>query len=694
MSALKLLFLAFILTINISAAAGGLDPSFSGDGIATPNIPNSTFAAFPDILVQPDGKILVSASANGGTGFDFVVARFNADGTLDASFSDNGLAESPFGMEFDSVKAIALQPDGKIIAVGSVGISNSLFALVRYNPDGSLDTTFDGDGIVTTAVQSSGTGQAVAVQADGKIVVGGHSLNSSNQDSFVVIRYNANGSLDTSFATGGFFTRDFGVIDFFTGLVIQPDGKIVAGGTGDVSSSSPQIALVRLNTNGSLDSTFDGDGVLALIVPQLEEANSVDLQSDGKIIVGGTVNASMAVVRLTSVGALDTTFSGDGVALAGFNIFSKGSDARAMADGKIVAVGQAFSSALDLAVARFNADGTLDTTFGTGGRVITTISNQDDGFNRVEAQADGKIVAVGVAGVVGEQKVTVARYFGRNSSVRSDFDGDGKTDISVFRGSEGNWYLNRSTAGFAAIHWGLEGDQIVPGDYDADGKTDTAVFRPSPVPGQADFHILKSNGFVYTAISWGLPEDIPAIGDYDGDGADDTAVFRPSDGTWYVLTASGSNIFTHWGISGDVPVAGDFDGDGLADRTIFRAGGGWATLKSSGGSNFTQFGLTADKSAAADYDGDGKLDIAVFRPSDGNWYRLNSSNGAFHAVHWGQNGDVPVPGDYDGDGRYDQAVYRAGTWYLNRSTAGFGASAFGVSTDVPVPVSYPVSPSR
>lgn len=677
------------------AAPGDLDTSFGTTGIVTTTIPGSTFAAFPDVVVQPDGKLVISFTANTASGgFDMILARYHPNGSLDTTFSGDGIVTSPFAISaFDQARALALQPDGKILAGGSVGSS---FALVRFNTDGSLDTTFDGDGIVTTSIFSSGTLSAISVQPDGKIVAGSDVLNSVNEDFFAVVRYNANGSLDTSFGNSGVTTANFGVVDFFGDLTIQPDGKIIAVGLGNASSSNTTLAMIRLNPNGTFDNSFDGDGIVATPFVKLYELHSVDLQADGRIVVGGQQNGVFTVFRYTTNGSLDNTFDGDGVAAADFANGGGARDVRVTGNGKIVAVGDSFSSGVggyDFAAASFNSDGSLDQNFGIGGKVTTTVSAEEDKLHRMTVQADGKIVGVGISGLSGSQKATLVRYLG-DSRKRSDFDGDGKTDISVFRPSDGNWYIDRSTAGFTAIPWGIAGDGLATADYDGDNKADTAIFRPSFQADLADFHVLNSNGFIYTAVSWGLPEDIPVPADYDGDGRDDTAVFRPSDATWYVLTASGTMIFTQWGVNGDKPMAGDFDGDGKADRAVFRGGGFWSILKSSGGGVFTRFGISTDTPVAADYDGDSRYDIAVFRASEGNWYWLNSSSGGFSAVHWGQSGDVPVPGDYDGDGRYDQAVYRGGAWYLNQSSAGFGSATFGLITDIPTPTSYPVSPSR
>ncbi len=269
---------------------------------------------------------------------------------------------------------------------------------------------------------------------------------------------------------------------------------------------------------------------------------------------------------------------------------------------------------------------------------------------------------------------------------RADFDGDGRTDISVFRPSDGIWYLNESTAGFTGIAWGLNGDVPVPGDFDADGRADTAVFRANDGPG-VDFYVLASNGFVFNAFAWGSTGDLPVVGDYDNDNRSDVAIFRPSDGTWYVLLATGGLQINGFGQFGDIPVAGDFDGDGRADRTVFR-NGTWISQLSGGGIRTTAWGLASDRIVPADYDGDNIDDLAVFRPSNGAWFVLRSTNGGIDINSFGQNGDVPVPGDYDGDGRDDLAVYRGGIWFINRSSSGLAIESFGLQTDIPVPSRY------
>ncbi len=277
-------------------------------------------------------------------------------------------------------------------------------------------------------------------------------------------------------------------------------------------------------------------------------------------------------------------------------------------------------------------------------------------------------------------------------AARADFDGDGKSDVSVFRPSEGNWYLNRSTAGLLGVTFGLNGDLPIPGDYDGDGKTDIAVFRGDPTGQNPNHFILNSSNNTVTYAYWGLQTDTPLSGDYDGDGKTDISVYRSSNNTWYIMQSSGGSQALNFGAAGDLPMFMDYEGDGRSNIAVFRPSTGtWYIARPTGvpAQNFdaVQFGLSTDMPVPADYDGDNRDDVAVFRGSNGFWYGLLSTVG-FAAVNFGQNGDIPVPADYDGDSNADVAVYRNGIWYFDLSDSGFAAINYGLPTDIPLPKRY------
>ena len=270
-----------------------------------------------------------------------------------------------------------------------------------------------------------------------------------------------------------------------------------------------------------------------------------------------------------------------------------------------------------------------------------------------------------------------------------DFDGDDKTDLSVFRPGPGEWwYLKSSNGGNAAAAFGASTDRIVPADYTGDGKTDFAFFRAST----GQWFVLRSEDFSFFAFPFGTNTDNVIPADFDGDGKADSAVFRPSTLTWFINKSTGGTDIIVFGAPGDKPAVGDYDGDGKADIAIFRPSlGQWWIRRSSTGVVFAAaFGTSTDKPVQGDFTGDGKTDMAFWRPSTGEWFVLRSEDFSFYAFPFGTSTDTPVAGDYDGDNKMDAAVFRSSnnTWYVNRSTAGVLIQTFGIAGDIATPSAY------
>lgn len=322
-----------------------------------------------------------------------------------------------------------------------------------------------------------------------------------------------------------------------------------------------------------------------------------------------------------------------------------------------------------------------EATFQTGNSAIHTLN---DTISRSNNTADHAIkftkLALSYVGELGKGAIAPTA----KSPV--DFDGDSKTDISIFRPAVGEWWMNRSSNNSTvAAQFGTATDRVVPADFTGDGKADIAFFRPA----DGFWYVLRSEDASFFSFPFGASGDVPVARDFDGDGKADPAVYRPTTSEWYISRSTGGTTIVTFGTSGDVPVPADYDGDSKADIAIYRASAGeWWISRSTNSTVYAfQFGSATDKPVAGDYSGDGKADAAFFRPADGNWFILRSQDNSFYSVPFGTSGDLPVPGDYDGDGKFDTAVFRpsVSTWFVDRSTSGLLIATFGAGGDNPVP---------
>jgi len=404
-------------------AKGILDDSFgNGSGYVTQSILSYDYGY--SLAIQ-DGKILLGGYCNNGSYGDFCIARFKSDGTLDKTFGSSGIVIQPIGSYSDYGYSLAIQ-DGKILLGGhcfNVNNSSWDFCIARFNSDGNLDTSDFGypNGYITKDIGLPyNYGKSLAIQ-DGKILLGGYCSYGGNDD-FCIARFNSDGSLDTSFGTNGsgYIIRSIGSSDDFgRSLVIQKNGNILLGGTCN-NGSNDDFCIARFKSDGSsLDETFgtNGSGYKTISITSGHDyGNSLAIQSDGKILLGGYCsyggNDDFCIARFNSDGTLDTSFGTSGIVKQAIgSSHDRGQSLAIQPNGKILLGGSCSDGTdYDFCIARFNSDGTLDTSFGSSGKLTQRIGSFNDFGRSLVIQPDGNILLGGYCDIGGNNDFCIARF--------------------------------------------------------------------------------------------------------------------------------------------------------------------------------------------------------------------------------------------------------------------------------------------
>jgi uncharacterized delta-60 repeat protein len=729
----------------------------------------------------PDGSIIAGGRhVDNAPRGDFYLRKFTALGAVDTSFGTGGYVRTNFHTRHDGVggsdtpSVLKVQSDGKIVFAGQCTMleptsTSQAFGVdacvMRYNANGTLDQTFGGGTLVydwsgtTHTVQldpgkvifqtgvvnngqsfgTSGIYYDMAIQPDGKILLVGETRNANSFFSAqgygaIVVRLNANGSLDTTFGSNGIarWTAPEGPVANcfptrrFYGVRLQPDGRIIAVGHDEITRPSDcsfgeRFVVTRWTAAGQLETVrYIGD-LANVDVFFTERAVSAHLTRDGsKVLVSGSSRNVSGIpggrqkptmVRL-NIGdlSLDTSFGNGGIVqynrVSDSWVFSTLYVKAIQPDGKIIGN----DNASNTSEVRFNPDGSNDKSFGNvdlidfspGGRgrlrVYVTHYNGVSGnpleIGQILVRPNGRINLIGHSAAHAGLGIFRAAVSQQNTNLQNgiyaDFENDGKDNLAVYRASEGVWHnLDSQNNNYSAAQWGISSDRLAPADYDGDGKTDRAIFR------DGTWYISQSSNGQARIVNFGVAGDLPRPGDFDGDGLADISVFRPLSGTWYRLNSSnGAFGAIQFGTNGDVPMLGDYDADGKTDFVVFRPSNSvWYVFRSSDNQvQVDAFGTSGDIPLNGDFNGDSKSDLAVFRPSNRTWYiaRPTGVPGQnFDATQFGLSTDVPVAGDYDNDGKTDLAVYRNGSWWIQRSgTNDVINTQFGISTDKPIPAAY------
>ncbi|MFO0958408.1 MAG: FG-GAP-like repeat-containing protein [Isosphaeraceae bacterium] len=644
------------------------------------------------IALQPDGKIVVVGSSR--LMGRMAVARYNYDGTPDYGFGILGRREiTPFpAFDYRPYQSIArgvvVQGDGKILVVGSTRLNDPAnpvayydVAIARLLPDGSTDLNFGslGYSIVSVGAQDD-FARAVALQADGKIVIAGDAqLDYGNQDAFV-LRLNADGQRDAGFGTSGVVRLDVGTHDEVASLALQPDGKpVIVGRTAAPGRTKYDILTARFTTSGSLDTNWStgfgslvrrmGPRRVGYVLTSLSEGlypdsgTGVAVQPDGKIVVAGNdAQGTGVVLRMTTTGGLDSTFSGDGKASLDSSLSLHG--VALQGDGRIVVVGAyQVDQPSDAALQRLNADGSIDGAFQMVHPSLARGYPDPRGVtaHALAIQPNGRIVIAGTSQSTLDpldSDFILARYLdGR--VLQGNYGDQAGADPAVFHRKTGAWSV-AWVVGEPAIDSMLptlgssDFDSALPiaADFDGDGLTDQALFRPAS--GQWEVHLRVGQGFTY--VFGAGTSGVPVAADFDGDGKADLAIFNPATAAWTIRNSSTRAVATKKipGLRGSaklIPVPADYDGDGKADLAVFNsASADWIIRKSSNGVRISRHVAEFTPNlawipVAGDFNGDGKAELAAFRPGTARWrgYAIDGTTLVFNAT-FGQRRwrDIPL----------------------------------------------------
>lgn len=538
------ILLMFILSgINQTANAaspGSLDPSFGVAG----KLRTAGLGTAADVAVQDDGKIVVVGD-DGNINSSAATVRYTSEGVLDTTFGNNGIVTQALQSTSGRGKSVAIQTDKKIVVIGSDDIRCTV---IRYNPSGTLDSSFGSNGKIV--LQSLHECRKVIVQPDGKIAVVGETFGPTT---ISVVRLNANGTLDTAFGTNG--VASTGLAGHGNSIGIDRVNKLVV--VGHKAGAVPSGAVIaRFQTNGTLDTGFSGDGLITIdeIFTGFNDV-AVDPYGANTVTVVGEIRSKSAIHRYDNSGSLDTTFNGTGKIEEFINNRSSTLTSISLqSDRKLIISGEADGNN-KIALIRINRNGTFDSGFGENGLLVTDIQQGESSLFAGRAVISGNNIILANPFVGNNLELRLSKHnLTITPSQSGDFDGDGFGDIAVFRPSQGLWIILKSSDNSVIFkQFGIDGDVPIDGDFDGDGRNDLAIYRPS----NGAWFVEKSNDGSIFARQFGTSTDKPSTDDYDKDGKTDLAFFRPSSGEWFILRSSeGFTLFFSFpfGANGDIPI--------------------------------------------------------------------------------------------------------------------------------------------